>query len=164
MEILKLFGIDWRLMIAQLINFAIVVAVLWYFALKPLTKTMRQRNQEIQKGLDDALEAEKRLSVAEEKVVDELRKAKAEATNILVEAQKQVDKNKQLEREKSQQEIEQMINKARQQIADEKNLMLAEVKQEIGGMVVQALQKILSEELTQAVDKKYIEKVLKEIK
>jgi len=69
-----------------------------------------------------------------------------------------------LEREKTQQEIEQMVNKAKQQIADEKKLMLAEVKQEIGSMVVKALQIILSEKLSQELDKKYIEKVLKEIK
>ncbi len=164
MEILKLFAIDWHLMLAQLINFAIVVAVLWYFALKPLTKTMKKRNDEIKKGLDNAAEAEKKISAVEKQVLDEIKRARAEAAKILVEAQEQADKNKQLQREKTQQEIEQMLDKAKQQITQEKKLMINEVKEEIGQMVINALQRILGEKLSQELDKKYIEKVLKEIK
>ncbi|MBT7553014.1 ATP synthase F0 subunit B, partial [bacterium] len=79
MEILELFGVDWRLMIAQLVNFVIVLLVLWKFAIKPLMKTMESRNAEISKGLDDAKAAADKIEEVEHDVKIKLQETKAEA-------------------------------------------------------------------------------------
>ena len=39
-ELVKTFHIDWKLIIAQTVNFTIVLGVLWYFAFKPLMKVI----------------------------------------------------------------------------------------------------------------------------
>lgn len=164
MEILELFGVDWKLLTAQLVNFLIVVGVLWFFALKPLTKTMADRNNEISKGLDDAKEAAERLEKVEAEVKDRLIEAKGQASDILEESKKQGEKSKQEAVEKTKAEVENLIRKAKEQIASEKDSMVTEVKGEVSKMVVVALEKILSEGLSKEIDKKYIEKTLKEIK
>lgn len=163
-DLLNLFGVDWRLMVAQLINFLIVVGVLWFFALKPLTKTMESRNDEIAKGLDDAKSATERLEKVEQEVKDKLMEAKGQASDILEEAKKLGEKNKQEAVEKTKAEVEHLIAKAKEQIANEKDSMISEVKGEVSKMVVVALEKILSEGLSKDLDKKYIEKTLKELK
>ena len=53
-EIIKTFHIDWKLLIAQAVNFAIVVFALYKFAYKPLLKTMNERTAKIEQGLKDA--------------------------------------------------------------------------------------------------------------
>lgn len=164
MEILELFGVDWKLLIAQLVNFIIVVLVLWFFALKPLTKTMQTRNDEISKGLSDAKAAEERLEQVEKEVKEKLTASKGEAAGILDEAKKQSEKSRQETIDKTKDEVANLIDKAKEQIASEKDAMVNEVKGEVAQMVVVALEKILSEGLSKDLDKKYIEKVLKDLK
>lgn len=164
MDILNLFGVDWKLMLAQLINFAIVVAILWYFALKPLTQTMKTRSEDIAKGLDDAEEAAKRLEKVEQDVKAKLQEAKAEAGKILEMAKKQAEESKHANVAKTKEEIEILIRKAKQQIANEKDSMIVEVRGEVADMVVRALDKILSGGLSKELDKKYIDKVLKDLR
>jgi F-type H+-transporting ATPase subunit b len=164
MEILELFGVDWRLLIAQLFNFIVVVLVLWFFALKPLTKTMQKRNDEISKGLFDAKAAEERLTQVELEVKDQLIQTKTEAAGILEEAKKQSEKNKQDNLVKTKEEVAKLIVKAKEQIASEKDGMITEIKGEVSEMVVVALEKILSQGISKDMDKKYIDKVLKDLK
>lgn len=164
MEILELFGIDWKLMVAQLINFAIVVLVLWKFAVKPLTETMDKRNKEIEQGLFDAEKAKEKLEKVEEEVKEQLQETKKEAAAILEKARQQAEENKQVSVEKTKEEVEALIKKAKAQISSEKDSMVSEVKTEVSKLVVTALEKILSEGLSKDIDKKYIDKVLKDLK
>jgi len=163
-DLLNLFGIDWKLMLAQLINFLIVVGVLWFFALKPLTKTMEKRNDEIAKGLSDAKSAEDRLEQVEREVKDKLIETKNLASGLLEEAKKQSEDNKQANIAKTKEEVAKLITKAKEQIASEKDNMISEVKGEVADMVVVALEKILSSGMSKDIDKKYIEQALKDLK
>ena len=47
-------GIDWRLFIAQLVNFLILFAVLRIFAWKPLVTALEDRRKRVKKGIDNA--------------------------------------------------------------------------------------------------------------
>lgn len=160
MEILGLFGVDWKLILAQLVNFAIVVAVLWWFAIKPLMKVMDQRNQEISTGLEDAKKSAEHLRNAEVEFKERLRQAKKEADEILQLAKQQAEKGQQATLEKTRQEVKHVILESKQRLANEKESMLAEAKQEIVQMVVLSLHKILSDNLGKDIDQKYIERVL----
>ncbi len=164
MEILELFGVDWKLMAAQLVNFAIVVFVLWKFAIKPLMNTMEARNNEIEQGLSDAKAAADKLENTEKDIKGKLQETKAAAADILEAAKKQSDKNQAASVEKTKEEVEALIIKAKEQIDNEKSAMVSEVKGEVADMVVVALQKILSEGLSKEIDQKYIAKVLKDQK
>jgi len=164
MEILQLFGIDWKLMLAQLINFAIVVLVLWKFAIKPLTATMERRSKEIEQGLFDAEKSREKLEAVQNEVKEKLQEAKKEAAVILDKARQLSEDNKKISLDKTKEEVEILIKKAKEQINSEKDSMVSQVKTEVAQMVVTALEKILSEGLSKDLDKKYIDKVLKDIK
>lgn len=164
MEILKLFGVDWKLMLAQLINFGIVVVVLWWLAIKPLTRTMRERSGEISQGLEDAKRAAERLDEVEKEIKNKLQETKKAATHILEEAKKNAEGARQLSLEKTKKEVVKFIAKAKEQISGEKEVMISSTRQAVGALVVEALQKILSEGVSKKMDQKYIDKVLKEFK
>ena len=66
MEIFEKLGIDVKLVIAQLVNFFILLYVLKRFAYKPVLKILEDRERKIEKGLKDAQSAEKRLHEMEE--------------------------------------------------------------------------------------------------
>jgi F-type H+-transporting ATPase subunit b len=159
-ELISTFHIEWQLILAQLVNFAIVLFVLWKFAYKPILKTLNDRTKKIEKGVKDAEAAKKKLeevSLEEKEIMRKARieaqevikkaedMAKAEAGNIAVEAKKQTEK---------------MIADAQKSIEQEKGKMMAEVKSEIAGLVVAATEKIIGEKLDEKKDKELIEKSL----
>ena len=63
-SIISTFHIDWKIIIAQMINFGVVFVVLYIFALKPLSKLMTERGEKIETGISDAKKSSKLLQKA----------------------------------------------------------------------------------------------------
>jgi len=53
-EIIKAFGIDGRLIIIQIVNFAILMVALGYFLYNPILNLLRDREEKIAQGIRDA--------------------------------------------------------------------------------------------------------------
>src|SRR3989344_8250900 len=54
MELLTKLGIDWKLLLAQIVNFTLLVGVLTYFVYRPLLNLLDQRREKIRKAMEDA--------------------------------------------------------------------------------------------------------------
>lgn len=163
MEILDLFGVNWKLMLAQLVNFAIVVFVLWRFAIKPLMKVMEERNKEISQGLADATLAADKLQNTEKEIKAKLSETKLEAMAILEKGHKQNELDRQTSLTKTKEEVKQVVDKAKEQIQAEKEKMVKAVQKEAAALLVESLDKILANGLSQEIDQKYIKKSLAEL-
>jgi F-type H+-transporting ATPase subunit b len=79
MEILHEFGINPVLLVAQIINFAIVFWVLKKFLYKPILTMLKERQKEIKKGITDAEDARVLLEKTTQKEKEVLKKAQAES-------------------------------------------------------------------------------------
>ena len=87
-ELIKQFGIDWKLLIAQGANFFILLVVLTAFVYRPLIRLMKDRRKKIELGLKGAEEAEKRLGEIEEIKTQKIVEADKKAFGIIVSAEK----------------------------------------------------------------------------
>ncbi len=161
--IISTFHLDWKLIIAQLVNFAIVVGVLWYFAFKPLAKTMSQRTDKIEKSLKDAAEIETRLKAIQKEREDQIITAKKEAEKILNQIRDLAEKQRQETVQRTKEEVAKTVELAKTQIASEKEKMIGEVKTEVVELISQAAGKILEKVTDKKIDKAIIENTLKEI-
>jgi len=56
-KLIQAFGIDGRLIVIQIINFTVLVAVLRYFLYKPILKLLSDRQDKIKQAVKDADEA-----------------------------------------------------------------------------------------------------------
>src|SRR3989344_347248 len=86
MELLKAFGVDYKIFIAQLMNFAILFFVLYRFGYKPIFKFLENRKNKIQEGVEMAEEAKIKLEKAQEEKRAIIIEAKKEATKIMAKA------------------------------------------------------------------------------
>ena len=163
-ELIKTFHIDWKLLVAQIINFAIVLWVLYRFALKPLMKAMDKRSHEIAKSLDDAKKIESNLMMSNEEREAKIQEAKKEAAGIIESARGQGQKQAEEMIDKAKDEVKTVITEAKDQINNEKEVMLKEVKQEVGDLVVKTTKKVLVEVVDGKVDSDLIKKSLDNIK
>lgn len=160
-ELIKTFHIETNLLIAQFVNFAIVLFVLWKFAYKPILKTLNDRTKKIEKGVKDAESASKKLSEMTEKEKEILASAKKEAQEIIKKAESEAKKNAESIAVNAKEQNDKMMADAKKMIEQEKEKMIHEVKSEIAGLVVSATEKVIGEKLDEKKDKELIEEAIK---
>jgi len=160
-SLISVFHIDLKLFIAQLLNFAIVFSVLYFFAFKPLVKMMTERTEKIDKSLKDAEEIEARLSLTEKERHEVISAAKKEASLILTEANKLGEEKKADLIVKAREEIGLIINNERAKLTAEKAATLKELKKEVADLVILSMEKLLNEKMTIAKDQDLVKKLLK---
>lgn len=162
MELLSKLGIDWRLLIAQLINFLILVLILYKFLYKPVLGALETRKEKIDKGLRDAEILGSELEKGRERQAEEFQKAKREAREIIEGAQKTAEAAGAETRAKTKAEVEKLLTAAKNQITEEKEKMMDEIKKEAAALVVAAAEKVVGKILDEKTQKNLIEDSIKE--
>jgi F-type H+-transporting ATPase subunit b len=160
MKLFSAFGLDWRILLAQLINFGILLFLLYKFGYKPMFKFLEARSKKIEAGLENAEEAEKRLQAISEKEIASIKETKKEALKILEIAHQEGEENKKKTIEKTKEDIGQIINKEKQNMRAEKAEVLKDIKSEVSDLVMSALEKVLVEKIDSKKDKELIEKTI----
>jgi F-type H+-transporting ATPase subunit b len=161
-SLISTFNIDLKLLVAQVINFAIVFAVLYYFALRPLMRVMRERSDKIEKSLADASAVEAKLAAAEGDYNKKLNEAKLDAAKIMAASREQGEVTRANMIKKAKEEIGEIINAEKEKMQQEKARTLKEIKAEIGGLVILAVEKVLEKKIDGREDKELIKKITSE--
>lgn len=156
MEALSNLGVDWRLFLAQAVNFLILLFVLKRFAYTPMLRFLDERSTKIEKGLKDAEAANKRLEEAQNEQKSILTEAQKEARTIVEEAVMVAKRRDTEQLEKTKSEIAKMLEMSQKSIALEKEKMLREAKAELGSLVVMATEKIAGVKIDTAKDNELI--------
>jgi F-type H+-transporting ATPase subunit b len=160
-SLIETFHIDIRLLVAQFINFAIVISVLYFFAVKPITKIMQDRTKKIEKSLDDAKKIDARMLEAEAEFKKTVSQAKIEAGLIMENVQMQAEVKRKEMLTKTKEEIGQIINDEKAMIQQEKAKILKEIKEEVTGLVISSVEKILEKKMDKKDDEEIIKKIIK---
>lgn len=84
--LLSAFGIDWKLLVAQGINFGVLLVALYFFLYKPVLKMMEERRLLVAKGVEDAERATEKLAGADKAATEVVAKADKEAADLLATA------------------------------------------------------------------------------
>lgn len=157
----SIFHLDLGLFVAQLINFAIVFAILYWLAFKPLIKIMTERSQKIYKSLKNADEVEKRLVLTAKEREEIIIAAKKQANLIIEEADKSGEKRRGELLVQAKEDIGQVINKERAKLIREKAETLQEIKEDVAELVILTVKKLLAEKMTSDKDRELIKKLVK---
>lgn len=162
--VLGTLGIDWKLFIGQLINFAVLLFVMWKWVLPPIAKKLTERTEKIEKSLHDADRIAKEKKEFETWKDGEMAKARQEASSIVTAAQTDAQKAKQQIAAETKAEQEKIVAQAKRQIEDEKSRQLAEAKSELANMITTASEKIIRKKLDSKADQELIKESLGSIK
>ncbi len=162
-SLIETFHLDWKLMVAQVVNFAIVFIVLYVFAIKPLKKLMDERGKTIKGGLDNAKLQAELVAGAKADYDAAIRAANADAAAKMQEARKELDAYRAAETEKAQAAASEILAAGRRQLEADKAAMLAGAKQEIAGLVVAATEKVLGTVAEGKIDRALVDESIKEI-
>jgi len=160
MELLDKLGIDWRLIIAQIVNFSILLFVLIKVLYKPLTKMLEDRRGKIEKGLIDAEEAKSARGRADSEKQLILTEARREALEIIQRSRAEGEAEKQRLIQEGQGERLHLVQNGREQAEQEMKNAMKEAEGSVGELVVALTKKLIGNVLTKEQDKKLAEKTL----
>lgn len=141
-DLLGQFGLSGSLFTAQLINFMIVMLVLWKFAYKPLLKLMKDRTEKIEQGLKHADEMEQRINELENDKKNVMAVARSEAKALVAEATELAEKKRAETVATAKAEVEKVVAIGKTQISAQKDQMMSELKEEISAIVVDAARRV----------------------
>ncbi|MFA6177454.1 MAG: ATP synthase F0 subunit B [Candidatus Paceibacterota bacterium] len=144
-SIISTFHIDWKIIIAQAINFGVVFVVLYIFALKPLSKLMAERSEKISKGIDDAKESSGLL----QKAAEEYKQNTIKLRQISIDSQKELNKELEQLRVKNLDRIKadnnEWVKKRTEQMEIDKKALVESAKSELASLAMLAAKKIMEE-------------------
>lgn len=90
-ELFSQLGINWKLFVAQTVNFLIVLIVLRFTVYKPFLELLSKRRAKIKKGLEDAELARKELLESEKIKAQKIAEGEKKSLEILLIAQKKAE-------------------------------------------------------------------------
>jgi F-type H+-transporting ATPase subunit b len=147
-EIARTFGVDWSHLIAQMISFCIVCALLYKFAYRPVLAILEQRRQQIAESLANAERIKAELAQTQAQRQEVMTQANAQATKLIEEARVAAARVQEQETQKAIAAAEQIIDKAREATKQDHARMLTELKREVGRLVVQTTATVTGKILT----------------
>lgn len=156
-------GIDLKLIIAQLVNFGILLFLLNRFLYKPVVSMLEGREEKINQGLKDAEEASKKLAEASNDSKKIQEKAYADAQDILKNAKEAASAEATEIVSKANNQADRTMKNAKEEASSLKDKTILEAKKEISDVVILALDKIVDKELTAEQKTKLTSKAIAEL-
>ncbi len=163
-DLLHAFGVEWRVLIVQIVNVGILVYVLQRFAFKPLLKAIDARREKIQEDELRAKELEERLGAIEIREAEVLHTARTKSETIIQEGIADGKKLAEKIGADARTEAQKIIESGKKVLADERTKLVREVKAEIGELVAEAVEKTVSGAYTKSVEEKMISEALSYVK
>lgn len=137
-------GIEPSLLLAQVVNFAIIVFVLQKLLYKPVLEMLEKRKKKIEEGLAYTAQMQGEMEKLDQKKAKVLEAAKKEANEIVAEARKTAkDEEKRILAE-AHEAAEAIIAKGRAETEHQKEEMMKDVRKESVDLAVSMARRLLS--------------------
>lgn len=142
--ILTTFGIDWRLLLVNAINFGLLLAALWYFLYTPLMRMLEERRQKVEHGVRDAESAKRVLEEIEAGRAQQLAQAGKEADAIVAGARSSGAAKEHELVAAGEAAAAQLLREAQVQAQEMKREALEESRQEVAKLIVLGMEKAMT--------------------
>jgi F-type H+-transporting ATPase subunit b len=146
--IARTFGVDWPHLTAQIISFAIVCALLYWFAYQPVLRMLDERRRQIAQGLANTEKINAALAGIEAQRQSVLTDAQGQSARLISEAREVAARLREQETLRAIAAAEQILRAARDAAAQEHARMLVDLRREVGRLVVQTTAAVIGKVLT----------------
>lgn len=140
-------GIEWPLLLSQLINFLLLIVLMRMFLYQPVLNMLNARKDRIAQSMRDAERVSAAAREAESEKVKVLEQARREAQEIRALATRDAEKIAQDVRGRAEVEATEIRMKAQADAAKQADLALADANKQIADLAIMATEKLLGREL-----------------
>lgn len=155
-------GIDWKILVLQVIAFGLLVFILAKWIYPPILAMLDRRDKLINDSVKAAREATEKSEKAAEEIAAQLKTARDEANDIVAAAREQstqmlLDSEKDAERR-----AEALVAAAKSQLDRDVEAARKVLRDETASLVALATEKVIDDKVDSATDEKLIQKAIKE--
>ena len=155
-------GINLPVLVAQIVNVAILLGLLYLVAYKPIMRMLDERSRRIKESMEQAEAIKEQAARAEEEVKKQLEAAAKEGQARIAQAVQIGEDVKQKAQQEARQETEILINRARTEIQRERGEAVDELRKEVADLTIMAAEKVIDRSLDKETHRDLIDKVLEE--
>ncbi|AIF53806.1 F0F1 ATP synthase subunit B [Pelosinus sp. UFO1] len=134
-------------LLAQIVNFLILVAILAKFAYKPLMQGLEDRQRKIADSIDSAERDRREAEQLKLEYKKQLVEVRAQAQAIVEKAEKVAEENKEEILKAARAESARILKSVQEEVARERELALAQLKGEVVALSMAAATKIMKEKM-----------------
>ncbi|MEK7103352.1 MAG: F0F1 ATP synthase subunit B [Patescibacteria group bacterium] len=164
MDVFSQLGIDWRLLIAQVVNIVILLFLLHRFLYKPILKALDSRQIMVAASVKKAEEIEVRFKETAAQQQQVLVDARMQAQEIIGQARLATQAQHDAALEKTKTDVAEVVKQARAQIEAERTKMISEASGELADLVLAATKKIAGDMANEQIDRALIQKAVDGLK
>lgn len=157
-------GINWQGLLAQIVNFGLLLVLLRMFLYKPVLNMLDQRSAKIREGLQRAEEMRAAAERAKEEHAAFIEEGRKEGQAIIARAEQIAARLKEEAQAQARAEAEQFLARARAEIERDKQQAIAELRGQVADLAILAASRVVGRSLDNTVHYRLIEEVLDEVK
>jgi len=155
-------GIEWNVLLAQLINFGILFGLLFGVLYKPMRRMFDERSARIKASMEQAEGIKEQMAQTQEQVREQLEAARREGQAILARATQMGEQLKEEAKQEAKQEAAAIVVMARAEIERERDAAIAQLRNQFVDLAIAAAEKVVSKTLDREKHRQMIEEVLEQ--
>lgn len=155
---------DWFTIISQLVNFLILVWLLYYFLFRRISSAMKERKDRISSRLNEAEEKLKNAEEKEKKLKEEEQKIDEKRDKILAEAKNKAEEKRKDLMQEARKEVEGRKNSWLNELRGQKDDIIENLRQETGRHVYSVSKKVVKDLADDYLEKQIIKVFLDKVK
>lgn len=147
-DIIDALGIQWSALLAQAINFGILVFILAKFVYKPVLAVIDKRRAEIAESMEKAKEIDRQKEILDQDRAAILRKADEEAGELLARAKVDAEALQAELLKNAKDQAARTLTKGMEQLENERAHMVKEIQDKLAHAIVKSAETILRREFS----------------
>ena len=155
-------GINLSTLIAQIVNFLILLGLLYLVAYKPILRIFDERSRKVKDSMEETESIKEQAARAEEEAQKRIGAASKEGQELVARAVRTGEEVKQKAQQEAKPEAEALIAKARLEIQRERDEAIDELRKEFTDLTIVAAEKVIEQELDKEAHRQLIDKVREE--
>ena len=155
-------GINLPTLLAQIINFAILLGLMYLVAYKPIMRMFDERSRKIRQSMEQTEFIKEQAAHAEEEAEKRIEEAAKEGQEAIARAVRTGEEVKREAQQEARQEAESLIARARMEIQRERDDAIDELRKEFADLTILAAGKVIDRSLDKKAHRQLIYKVLEE--
>jgi ATP synthase F0 subunit b len=140
---------DFARYLGTLVAFALIIGLLWWKAVPPVRKLLRDKQETIRQQIEEAKRADERLAEAERKYAEAITEARTEAAMIRDAAREDAQRIVEELRARAEQEVERIKQRGEEHLAQQHQHVIRELRSEIGRLSAELAGRLVREHLAQ---------------
>jgi F-type H+-transporting ATPase subunit b len=155
-------GINGASLLAQLVNFGILLVLLYLIAYKPILRIIDQRSEKVKESLAQTEDVKLQAEQAEQEIKGKLEQVSKQSQEVIDRAAKTGEEIRQRAMEEAKEEAKALVTRARVEIKRESDEVIEQLRREYADLTVLAAEKIIDKSLDKNAHKDLIDKVMDE--